>query len=67
MVENNASARLVPFRILAIRGFAFLPILGILMPILGMFKGAELPVRDTRSLAPAILPYARDRVVSRAA
>ena len=48
MVENNASARLVPFRAaLEIRGFAFIPILGMLMPILGMFKrGAFNATRD---------------------
>src|SRR6266404_4878745 len=38
MVENSASAKLVRFGTLRGRGFAFVPILGMLMPILGMFK-----------------------------
>ena len=37
-VENNASARLVRFWTLETRGFVFVPILGMLMPNMGMFK-----------------------------
>jgi hypothetical protein len=49
MVENSASARVLPFRTLETRVISVVPILGILMPNMGMFKLEVSPVRDTRS------------------